>query len=52
MNFGMFTDFHVRGGNTQAESFDESFDQVMAAERLGLPNALTKSSIRVEFTEI
>ena len=35
MNFGMFTDFHVRGGNTQAESFDESFDQVMAAERLG-----------------
>ena len=35
MNFGMFTDFHVRGGNTQAESFDESFDQVMEAERLG-----------------
>ena len=35
MNFGMFTDFHVRGGNTQAESFDESFDQVMAAEKLG-----------------
>ena len=35
MNFGMFTDFHVRGGNTQAEAFDESFDQVMAAERLG-----------------
>ena len=35
MNFGMFTDFHVRRGNTQAESFDESFDQVMAAERLG-----------------
>ena len=35
MNFGMFTDFHVRRGNTQAESFDESFDQVMEAERLG-----------------
>ena len=35
MTFGMFTDFHVRGGNTQAESFDESFDQVMAAEKLG-----------------
>ena len=35
MNFGMFTDFHVRGGTTQAESFDESFDQVMEAERLG-----------------
>ena len=35
MNFGMFTDFHVRRGNTQAQSFDESFDQVMAAERLG-----------------
>ena len=35
MNFGMFTDFHVRGGNTQAEAFDESFGQVIEAEKLG-----------------
>ena len=36
MNFGMFTDFHVRSGKSQAEAFDESFEQVMAAEQLGL----------------
>ena len=35
MNFGMFTDFHVRSGKSQAEAFDESFAQVMEAERLG-----------------
>ena len=35
MNFGMFTDFHVRGGSTQAEAFDESFGQVIEAENLG-----------------
>jgi alkanesulfonate monooxygenase SsuD/methylene tetrahydromethanopterin reductase-like flavin-dependent oxidoreductase (luciferase family) len=35
MNFGMFTDFHVRGGATQAEAFDESFGQVIEAENLG-----------------
>ena len=35
MNFGMFTDFHVRGGTTQAEAFDESFGQVIEAENLG-----------------
>ena len=36
MNFGMFTDFHVRPGNSQAEAFDESFTQIMAAERMGM----------------
>ena len=35
MNFGLFTDFHVRSGKSQAEAFDESFAQVMEAERLG-----------------
>ncbi len=35
MNFGMFTDFHVRVGKSQAEAFDESFAQVMEAERMG-----------------
>jgi len=35
MNFGMFTDFHVRNGMSQAEAFDESFAQVMEAEHLG-----------------
>lgn len=36
MNFGMFTDFHVRPNVTQAEAFDESFRQVDEAERLGM----------------
>ena len=27
MNFGMFTDFHVRQNMSQAEAFDESFRQ-------------------------
>ncbi len=35
MNFGMFTDFHVRKGSSQAEAFDESFAQVAEAERMG-----------------
>jgi alkanesulfonate monooxygenase SsuD/methylene tetrahydromethanopterin reductase-like flavin-dependent oxidoreductase (luciferase family) len=36
MNFGMFTDFHVREKMNQVEAFDESFNQVMAAEELGI----------------
>lgn len=36
MDFGMFTDFHVRPHTTQAEAFDESFKQVEAAEHLGM----------------
>ncbi len=36
MNFGMFTDFHVRGGMTQAEAFEESFNQVAEAEKMGI----------------
>ena len=36
MDFGMFTDFHIRPGMTQAEAFDESFNQVEAAEKLGI----------------
>ena len=36
MNFGMFTDFHVRQNMSQAEAFDESFQQVEEAERLGM----------------
>ena len=32
MNFGMFTDFHVRQNMSQAEAFDESFRQVEEAE--------------------
>ena len=35
-DFGVFTDFHVRNGMTQAEAFQESFDQVEASERLGV----------------
>ena len=35
MNFGMFTDFHVRDGKSQANAFDESFSQIMEAERMG-----------------
>ena len=34
MNFGMFTDFHVRQNMSQAEAFDESFRQVEEAEKL------------------
>lgn len=36
MNFGMFTDFHIRPHVTQTEAFDESFRQVDEAERLGM----------------
>jgi alkanesulfonate monooxygenase SsuD/methylene tetrahydromethanopterin reductase-like flavin-dependent oxidoreductase (luciferase family) len=36
MDFGMFTDFHIRQGMTQAEAFAESFTQVEAAEKLGM----------------
>jgi alkanesulfonate monooxygenase SsuD/methylene tetrahydromethanopterin reductase-like flavin-dependent oxidoreductase (luciferase family) len=36
MDFGMFTDFHVRPGTTQAGAFEESFNQVLAAEELGV----------------
>ncbi len=36
MNFGMFTDFHVREHLSQAEAFDESFRQVEEAEKLGI----------------
>jgi alkanesulfonate monooxygenase SsuD/methylene tetrahydromethanopterin reductase-like flavin-dependent oxidoreductase (luciferase family) len=36
MDFGMFTDFHIRKGMTQAEAFEESFKQVEAAEKLGM----------------
>ncbi len=35
MNFGMFTDFHVRKGSSQAAAFDESFAQIAEAERMG-----------------
>ena len=36
MDFGMFTDFHIRPNMTQAEAFEESFQQVEAAEQLGM----------------
>ena len=36
MNFGMFTDFHVRQNMSQEEAFDESFRQVAEAEKLGI----------------
>jgi alkanesulfonate monooxygenase SsuD/methylene tetrahydromethanopterin reductase-like flavin-dependent oxidoreductase (luciferase family) len=36
MDFGMFTDFHIRQNMTQAEAFEESFQQVEAAEQLGM----------------
>lgn len=36
MNFGMFTDFHIRQNMSQAEAFDESFRQVEEAEKLGM----------------
>ena len=36
MDFGMFTDFHIRPHMTQAEAFEESFTQVEAAEQLGM----------------
>ena len=36
MDFGMLTDFHVRDSASQADAFDESFNQVLEAERLGI----------------
>ena len=36
MDFGMFTDFHIRKGGTQAEAFEESFNQIDTAEALGI----------------
>jgi alkanesulfonate monooxygenase SsuD/methylene tetrahydromethanopterin reductase-like flavin-dependent oxidoreductase (luciferase family) len=36
MDFGMFTDFHIRQNMTQAQAFEESFQQVEAAEQLGM----------------
>src|SRR5262249_42409361 len=36
MNFGMFTDFHIREHLSQEEAFDESFRQAEEAERLGM----------------
>ncbi len=36
MDFGMFRDFHIRPGMTQAEALDESFNQVEAVEKLGM----------------
>jgi alkanesulfonate monooxygenase SsuD/methylene tetrahydromethanopterin reductase-like flavin-dependent oxidoreductase (luciferase family) len=36
MDFGMFTDFHIRQNGTQTEAFEESFNQVQAAEKLGM----------------
>jgi alkanesulfonate monooxygenase SsuD/methylene tetrahydromethanopterin reductase-like flavin-dependent oxidoreductase (luciferase family) len=35
MNFGMFTEFHMRDGKTQADAFDEHFQAVELAEELG-----------------
>ena len=34
MDFGMFTDFHVRQGMSHPEAFDESFAQVAEPENL------------------
>ena len=36
MEFGMFTDFHIRQGMNEAEAFEESFNQVDAAEQMGM----------------
>jgi len=36
MDFGLFTNFHIRKGMTQAEAFEESFSQVQAAEEMGV----------------
>ena len=36
MDFGVFSEFHIRPGMTHAEAFEESFYQVDASEKLGL----------------
>ena len=35
MRFGMFTDFHVRKGATEAQAFEESFSLIAETENLG-----------------
>lgn len=39
MDFGVYTEFPVRPGMTQSEAFDESFCQVLVAEKLGIDSA-------------
>jgi alkanesulfonate monooxygenase SsuD/methylene tetrahydromethanopterin reductase-like flavin-dependent oxidoreductase (luciferase family) len=36
MDFGIFNNFHIRGGMTQAEAFKESFSQVKETEEMGI----------------
>ena len=36
MDFGLFTEFTIRNGETQREAFEESFKQVEIAEKLGI----------------
>ena len=36
MDFGIFTNFHIRRGMTPAEAFEESFSQVKEAEEMGI----------------
>lgn len=36
MNFGIFTDFHMRDGKSQADAFTDAFAQVDAAEEMGI----------------
>ena len=36
MDFGMFTDFHVRPDKSQADAFEESFNQILRAEEYGM----------------
>ena len=36
MNFGMFTEFHLRNGESQEQAFEEHFNEAMLAEELGM----------------
>ena len=36
MHFGLFFDFDIRKGATQAETFERCFSQVEASERMGV----------------
>ena len=36
MEFGMFTDFHIRTGMSQAQAFEECFEQIDIAEKMGI----------------
>ena len=36
MNFGVFSEFHIRPGMSHAEAFEESFYQIDASEELGV----------------